>query len=186
MNLSAVVRFRQRGVVLPIVLVVMMVVTMLVVTQVRRGTVDERLAGNWSRAISGQTAAESLVRYCEAHLFANQFAEARGWKNRVPSENYTNLNQSAWSAGIPLTDRITFAADILPQQGATATCIVEDATSELVGSIFQQVSGTPGGAGITDPYLWKYRITVLLTLPDATAFGNVVYRAQSEIRFLIT
>lgn len=176
---------RESGVVLPIVLVVMMVVTMLVVTQVRRGTVDERLAGNWSRAISGQTAAESLVRYCEAHLFANEFAEARAWKNKVPSEFHTNLNQAAWASGLPATDRITFTADILPP-GATGTCIVEDASSELAGSIYQAVSGTPGGAGITDPYLWKYRITVLLTLPDPTAFGSVVYRAQSEVRFLIT
>ena len=55
----------QRGVILPIVLVVMMVVTTLVLTQVKRGTVDERLAGNWSRVVSGETAAESLLRMCE-------------------------------------------------------------------------------------------------------------------------
>ena len=59
---------RQSGIVLPVVLVVLVVVTTLVLTQVRRGTVDERLAGNWSRSISGETGAESTLRWCEMEL----------------------------------------------------------------------------------------------------------------------
>jgi len=176
---------KQRGVVLPIVLVVMMVVTMLVVTQVRRGTVDERLAANWGRAVSGQTTAESLLRYCEAQLFANQFAQARNWKrsaNVLKSENFPAT--AAWASGPAANQYIELQQDILPLN-ATGKCVVEDATIELVGSNFQE--RPPGGTvGINDPYLWKYRLTLLLTLPDSTGFGSVIYRAQSEVRFLVT
>jgi Tfp pilus assembly protein PilX len=187
MRLSRQLRFggRQAGVVLPIVLVVMMVVTTLVLTQVRRGTVDERLAGNWSRAISGQTAAESLVRYCEARLFANNNDEARKWKqyaNRPISENF--VGTPAWDSNLNANQIITVEANLLPVGATAATCVVEDATSELQGGVYQ-LDQNPG-AGISDPYLWKYRITATVIFADATLFGNVTYRAQSEVRFLIT
>jgi Tfp pilus assembly protein PilX len=175
---------RQAGVVLPIVLVVMMVVTTLVLTQVRRGTVDERLAGNWSRAITGQTAAESMVRYCEARLFANNNEEARKWKqfaNRPISENF--VGTPAWASNLNANQIITIQADLLPAGATAATCVVEDATSELQGGIYQE-NNTPG-AGVSDPYLWKYRITATVIFADATLFGNVTYMAQSEVRFLI-
>jgi len=176
---------KQRGVVLPIVLVVMMVVTMLVVTQVRRGTVDERLAANWGRAVSGQTTAESLLRYCEARLFANKYQQAIAWKrsaNLLKSENFPAT--AAWASNPAANQLITLAADVLPP-GATGMCVVEDATIELVGSAYQ--GRPPGGSvGITDPYLWKYRLTLLVTFPDSTGFGRVTYRAQSEVRFLVT
>ena len=173
----------QSGVVLPIVLVVMMVVTTLVLTQVRRATVDERLAGNWSRAISGQAAAESLVRYCEGRLFENGFEQARLYKqdpNRVLSENFQT---AAWRSNLNANQYITIAPNLLPAGATAARCVVEDATSELLGGVYEE-SKNPG-SGTVDPYLWKYRITAATTFSDATVFGNVTYRAQSEVRFLI-
>jgi hypothetical protein len=175
----------QVGVVLPVVLVVMMVVTTLVVTQVRRGTVDERLAGNWSRAISGQTAAESLVRYCEARLAARNYEEARRWKrdpNFPRSEDF--VGTPVWASNLAANRYITIAANLLPPGATAATCVVEDATSELLGSVYQQDQNP--GASINDPYLWKYRVTATVVFADASLFGNVTYMAQSEIRFLIT
>ncbi len=181
---------RQNGIVLPIVLVVMMVVTMLVVTQVRRGTVDERLAANWSRAISGQTAAESLVRYCEAELFRTQagipYKAARDWKlspNTARSENFQAT--AAWASNLAANQYITIQPDLLPPGATAAICVVEDATNELLGGRHQG-GPNPGTTGINDPYLWKFRLTVVVTFTDSTAFGNVIYRAQSEVRFLVT
>lgn len=168
----------DRGVVLPIVLVVMMVVTMLVVTQVRRGTVDERMAGNWARAVQGQTVAESLLRYCEADLFAERGAEAKNRRGALLTENYPTT--PAWKTGnLPVGGVVTFAADVLPL-GASATCVVEDATSDLLPSNHQARSGT---AGPQLAELIKYRITVSLSMPDANLFGNAVYSVQSEVRF---
>ena len=82
----------QRGVILPIVLVVMMVVTTLVITQVRRATVDERLAGNWSRLVSGETAAESMLRLCE-HVVIN--VERDRWDSKYQSTDFVNYSGMA-------------------------------------------------------------------------------------------
>ncbi len=170
----------ERGLVLPIVLVVMLVVTMLVVTQVRRGTVDERLAGNWNRSTSQQASAESLLRYCEARIL--RMSEVRHWRNVVPSQNYAAT--PAWASNLPLSDVLPVAADILPPGASSAVCIVEDATTELGGNTYQE-SGSSGSDGIRDPYLWKFRFTVAVNFPDSTLFGSVTQRTQSEVRFVV-
>jgi hypothetical protein len=172
---------RQAGVVLPIVLIVMMVVTMLIVTQVRRGTVDERLASNWNRAISQQAAAESLLRYCEARILRSE--EVRLWRDAVRSENFTTLTGPAWrNVGPP--DVLPLAADILPLGATGGFCVVENATEELGGNTFQE-STNAGSDGIRDPYLWKYRFTLVVVFADASAFGSVTHRTQSEVRFVV-
>lgn len=171
----------QRGVVLPIVLVVMMVVTMLIVTQVRRGTVDERLASNWNRMISQQTAAESLLRYCEARILRSD--EVRLWQNVVRSESYTDLTGPAWR-NVAAGDVLPLAANILPMGATGGFCVVENATEELGGNTFQE-STNAGSDGIRDPYLWKYRFTLVVVFPDASAFGSVTQRTQSEVRFVV-
>lgn len=172
---------RQRGVVLPIVLVVMMVVTMLIVTQVRRGAVDERLASNWNRVISQQAATESLLRYCEARILRSD--EVRLWQNVVRSESYDNTSKAAWLNVAP-SDVLPLAADVLPMGATSGFCVVENATEELGGNTFQE-STNAGSDGIRDPYLWKYRFTLVLVFPDATAFGSVTQRTQSEVRFVV-
>jgi Tfp pilus assembly protein PilX len=179
MRLLLAIRHTQRGVVLPIVLIVMMVVTMLIVTQVRRGTVDERLAGNWSRAISGQTAAESVLRWCEAVVLNT---ESRLWDGVLPSENF--VATPAWRSNIQANLIKTVPANDLPTGATVATCIIEDATNELGGDQFQGNTDM-GTAGIRDRYLRKFRFTTAVTFADATAFGNVTYRSQSEVRNLI-
>ena len=170
---------KERGVILPIVLVVMMIVTTLVITQVKRGTVDERLAGNWSRVISGQTAAESVLRWCEA-VVLNQ--ESRLWDNVLPSQQFQAT--PAWQNNINPNLIKTVPANDLPPGATAATCIIEDATTELGGDQYQG-SNDLGTAGIRDRYLRKFRFTTAVTFAEATAFGNVVYRSQSEVRNLI-
>jgi hypothetical protein len=42
-----------------------------------------------------------------------------------------------------------------------------------------------GGSGCRSPYFRKYRVTAQVIFPDATAFGNVAYRSQSEVRLTV-
>jgi len=173
-------RRTQRGVVLPIVLVVLMVMTAVILTQVRRGAVDEKLAGNWSRTMSRQAATESMVRYCEAFILRKD--EVRKWRGVVKSENYPNT--PAWASNLPASDVVTFQQDLLPPGATSAVCVIEDATSELGGTRYAQ-GPNPGTDGPNDPYLWKFRFTVLVTYQDTSLFGSVVQRTQSEVRFVI-
>src|SRR4029453_6739831 len=172
---------RQQGVILPIVLVVMMIVTTLVITQVRRGTVDERLAGNWSRAISGQTAAESVLRWCESVVINT---EPRLWDNVLPSQQFQAT--PAWRSNINpnLIKTVPNTVNDLPAGATNAICIIEDATTELGGDQFQ-ANNDLGTYGVRDRYLRKFRFTTAVTFPEATVFGNVIYRSQSEVRNLI-
>ena len=87
------------------------------ITQVRRGTVDERLAGNWSRVISGQTAAESVLRWCEA-IVLNQ--ESRLWDNVLPSTQFDAT--PAWRTNIDANLIKTVPANDRPA-GATSAML---------------------------------------------------------------
>lgn len=170
----------QSGVVLPVVLVVLVVVTTLVLTQVRRGTVDERLAGNWSRTISGETGAESALRWCEMELQR----EPRLWDGVVLAADYQA--SPAWRSNMwnQAASILTIAPNLRPPGATSASCIIEDATEELACNTTQSQDDM-GGAGCRSPYFRKYRVTGQVIFPDATAFGNVAYRSQSEVRLTV-
>lgn len=171
----------QRGVVLPIVLVVLMVVTMLVVTQVRRGAVDERLAGNWNRSLSGHGAAEALLRYCEAYVLAQPDDQLRVWhRDARKSNDFAPL--PVWrSSALTAADYITVANDLLPPNATAARCVVENADAELA-DFNEQQNNMMGVSGMRDRNAWKFRFTMIVTYADSTPFGSVTYMAQSEVR----
>ncbi len=68
LNLRLVRRHRMMGVVLPVVLVVLTVLTGLVVTQIRRGAVDERLAANTRESVQLDSSVQTVLRWCEAAI----------------------------------------------------------------------------------------------------------------------
>jgi hypothetical protein len=171
----------QSGIVLPVVLVVLVVVTTLVLTQVRRGTVDERLAANWSRVISGETAAESTLRWCEMEVRG----EPRFYDLVVLAADHVatpSWRSNLWNQPDSI---LTIDANLRPPGATSAACIVENATEEL-GCNSTQGQDDMGGTGCRSPYFRKYRITAQVIFPDATALGNVVYRSQSEVRLTIS
>lgn len=174
----------ERGVILPIVLVMLMVVTTLVLTQVKRGTVDERLAGNWSRVVSGETAAESLLRLCE-HVVVN--VERDQWDSKYQSTDF--VNNPAWRTPMAQLDPAKIKVvtqDLLPPGATSGVCIIENATTELGTMNFQagdyEQSGSAGSG--RNPNLRKYRFSTAVTFADGTAFGGVTYRSQSEVRWM--
>jgi hypothetical protein len=174
---------RQRGVILPIVLVVMMVVTTLVITHVRRGIVDERLASNWSNSISSQTATESVLRLCELRVLT---VERHAWDTPLPSTQFNINGVPAWRSNVAANLKKTVPPADLPNGVSSAECIIENATEELTPDLNLASSNEQnrGRSGI-EPNLRKYRFTAVLTFPDSTAFGAVTYRSQSEIRWMI-
>ncbi len=183
MNSRSRIDATQRGVVLPIVLVVMMVVTMLVLTQVRRGTLDERLAHNWSRSISGQTTAETVLRQCEAVVLQ---VERTGWDKVLLSSVANTAGTPAWKSALDPAKIKTIPPADLPPGATNGICIIEDATDELIPDIHDTgpAAASRGVAGV-DPSMRKTRFTSAVTFPDSTAFGSVTYRSQSEVRWMI-
>ena len=64
-------RLRARGIVLPVVLVMLLMMTVTVIFLMRRGTVDERIAFNVREVVSLDSAAQYALRTCERHLWAS-------------------------------------------------------------------------------------------------------------------
>ena len=81
------------GVVLPVVLVVLTVLTGLIVTQVRRNAMDERLAANTRETVQLDNSVQTVLRWCEARLtLAPQ-------RTITVAPSTTGL--TAWRAGSP-------------------------------------------------------------------------------------
>ena len=172
----------SRGVVLPIVLVVLVVMTTLVITQVKRATVDERLAGNTSRTIAGEAMAQSLLRYCEAELQR----EPRLWDGVVRSTDFTTTPAHRSGVWTQTADVITMDASLTPTgtQANVSQCIIEDATSEL-GCTNTQTRTNMGEEGCLNRYFRKYRITSRVIVDDSTAFLTRSFLSQSELRLSV-
>lgn len=183
MNPTSRIVSTERGVVLPIVLVVMTVVTTLVLTQVRRGTLDERLASNWSRSISGQTTAETVLRQCEALVLQ---IERTYWDDKLLSSEANNKGKPAWQSALDPAKIKTIPPADLPPGATNGICIIENATDELrPDNNFTGAAEASRGVAGVDPSMRKTRFTSVVTFPDSTAFGSVTYRSQSEVRWMI-
>jgi hypothetical protein len=173
---------RHAGVVLPVVLVILTVLTGLVVSQVRRGTIDERLAANTRESVMLDDAAQTVLRFCEFRVVrrpqntatANAVAGVAAWN--VPA-NWTTATSSLDFTGLGLT----------PGGGAIdPACVIEDATCELQAEVGR--GGPMPGAGCNGiNHRWrKFRITsrVQIAAPDLPA-GVRQTMSQSEVRLLI-
>jgi hypothetical protein len=175
------VRRRMMGVVLPVVLVILTILTGLVVTQVRRGTIDERLAANTRESVMLEDAAQTTLRYCEWRVVQrpDNTAVADG-AGGVPAwrvaANWTNTLNSLDFSGLGMLGA--------NEAGAPA-CVIENATCELQPEIGRTGLPADGCNGI-HPRWRKFRITarVLLDAPDLPN-GRRETLSQSEVRLLI-
>ena len=178
---------RARGVVLPIVLVILTVLTGLVVTQIRRSTVDERLAANTRETVVLDNAVQTALRWCEAQVIAAPNdtvtipvnVTAPGvppwtptsaiWNNDAQSLNFSNSN-------------------LLPGSPTDPTCIIEDATCELLPPI-SPTGQSGGGCNGIDERWRKFRITARVQSNAADLVGALNATrsmfAQSELRLYI-
>lgn len=182
-------RRRSAGVVLPIVLVILVILTALVVTQVRRTTVDQRMAANAQESIALEAAAKAVLGWCEVELqranrgtagvnmprsmVAPPSAAAAPWRSAAnwAASSYTP------ATGAPLLSNISFAQ-----------CLIEEATDELEGGVSNTSNLAPSS---TDCRWRKYRTTaqVRIPAPDLPAnaplgvpAGQRAYFVQGEMR----
>ena len=181
-------RRRSAGVVLPIVLVILVILTGLVVTQVRRTTVDQRMAANAQESIALEAAAKAVLGWCEVELqranrggggnmprsmVAPPSAAAAPWRSAAnwAASSYTPATGPALLSNIPF-----------------AQCLIEEATDELEGGVSNTSNLAPPS---TDCRWKKYRTTaqVRIPAPDLPAnaalgvpAGQRAYFVQGEMR----
>ena len=161
-------RHRTAGVALPIALILLFVLTGLVVTQVRRGLVDERLAANTRESVSLDSAAQLVLRWCEAWAIASTGDPTLSRPIRVAAQPLVagGLQAAAlpaWRLPQNWSDATTnqFTGAALPGI-AFGRCLIEDATDELNGAIstLNQV-----GSSARDQRFVKLRLTAQVRTP---------------------
>ncbi len=162
----------QRGLVLPVVLLLLVLITMVVAAQLRRGIIDERLAGSLRTHAVADSAVQTVLRWCELRVGAapNEtnaiLAPARVAGAVPPWREAAN-----WDPGNNRTFRIT---GVTVTGASDFACLIERADDELVSSI----SDTGFSIDPGDRERWqKFRITARV-LRQAGGFEY----AQSELR----
>ena len=180
---------RRPGIVLPVVLVMLVVMTTVVLFMIRRGTIDERLAGNMRGVVTMDTAAQYALRWCELWVWESPPGVASLPGRKVTPRSMpapASTATAAWKyQGSPdywSQFAVTLPAIPLPNTDqanpSTAACLIEDASAELQTDLQYN-----DGNGMPSDLAWrKFRLTVEVSQPGAIA--NVA-RAQSEIRMYL-
>lgn len=179
---------RMMGVVLPVVLVVLTVLTGLVVTQIRRGAVDERLAANTRESVQLDSSVQTVLRWCEARITLAPQNTATVPAPTTPVYPAWGPLSANWTTTANSLD-FSGGAGLLPGLNADPACVIENATCELAPPISptgQITTSVCAGGGDLDPRWRKFRITAMVSTPapDMTG-GNRVTLAQSELRLFI-
>lgn len=181
---------RQQGMVLATVMVLLFIMSILVVTQIQRSILDARLTINSRNYTSAVTAAQSVLRWCEAWALTGGESQTGGLAAVfVPQPRDSEPNQRpAWQQ-VDWDDEdnsiIRTGAPGVPDFPGIQNygCLYEDATAELFPSRTTQdvsLETGKGGQGGALPLIRKYRITVRVR----TEAGETLF-LQSELRFSI-
>lgn len=167
------------GVVLPVVLVVLTILTGLVVTQVRRNTIDERLAANARETLMIDGALQTALRWCEYRITLRpretQLAAGDG---TTPAWNIlANWNDA---------NSLNFAGmNLVPGAAVDPACVIEDVTDELVPVTTGRSGRMEARVGV-DPRFRKYRVTARIRVAaPGLANGWREMMAQSDMRLYI-
>lgn len=180
----------QRGIVLPAVLVMLLLMTVTVIFLMRRGTVDERIAFNVRQVTTLDTATQFALRTCERLLWVSPPGvptvtgqPAPPGVVVAPASGATAAWRVAanWSGNAVTLGSPTDLNEVVTLFGggiASARCLFEDAVAEL-----DVINDTPAGAAnaLLPSNVWrKYRITA-----EVVGTSGTVGRAQSEVRLAI-
>jgi Tfp pilus assembly protein PilX len=170
---------RSRGVVLPVVLVILTILTGLVVTQLQRNTIDERLAANARETLMIDGALQTALRWCEYRV------TVRPRETQLAAGDGTT---PAWNIAANWGDAtsLNFTGMVLVAGAALEpACVIEDVTDELVPVTTGRSGRVEARAGI-DPRFRKYRVTarVRVAAPEM-ANGWREMMAQSDLRLYI-
>lgn len=159
-------RTRAAGVALPIALVLLFAVTGLVATQVRRGMVDERLAANTRESVSLDSAAQLVLRWCEAWVVASTGDASVPRPVTIPAAQLGGSPpaKAAWRVATNWANATTneFTGATLPGAIVFNRCLIENATEELNGAISN--SNQLGGKARDERFV-KFRLTAQVRTP---------------------
>jgi len=178
-------RRQVTGVVLPVVLVILVILTALVVTQVRRTTVDQRMASNAQESVALEAAAKAVLGWCEVELQRSNRGFGNSPRTMVAP---ASIATAAWqtAANWVASDYTPATGPVLLNNIVSSTCLIEDATDELEGLIS---SNDDRGPTSRDCRWRKYRTTAQVRIPapdlPATALvpvGQRGYFVQGEMR----
>lgn len=176
---------RMIGVVLPVVLVVLTVLTGLVVTQIRRNAVDERLAGNTRESIQLDSAVQTVLRWCEAVVTTRPQNVATVNTEPPTAPPAWDRFSANWTPGPTSFNFLGTAAQLgLPSTDIDPSCVIEAATCELLPPI-SPTGQTSTACGGIDPRWRKFRITARVSMPAPDMGGSRFVFAQSEVRLFI-
>jgi Tfp pilus assembly protein PilX len=174
---------RERGFVLPVVLVMLVVMSTVVLLMIRRGTVDERLAANVASVVTMDTGVNYALRTCErwirrstsgAILPPPSVAAAAATAATPPWRN-----PAEWTANAAVLPSDFYGPGI-----SAARCLVEVANNELVGAgqdKFKWTYETAGNQLEVEYEFAKFRVTSEASGPGRDG-GDRLARAQSEMR----
>jgi hypothetical protein len=177
-------RLTQRGIVLPVVLVMLVLMTTVVLYLMRRGAVDERMAANFRDITTVDTAVHLVLRRCELLLWVSP----PGLAPVPPRPNPPPVipapvapAAAAWQVDANWTNSSVAIGASTAQVNALmpgvdeARCLIEDATDEL------DIGALSDGNRLDSARQWrKYRITA--EVQGAGAGALRLARAQSEMR----
>jgi Tfp pilus assembly protein PilX len=138
------------GFVLPVALILLVIITGVVATQMQRALLDERMAANSRENIVADSAAQTMLRWCELQLTNEP-------DSIVTVTAPTKESSAAWKTTTNWTAANTFTVTSVTLPGVKEhSCLVERADDELFGGVSD--SGDP--ADPTGRTRWiKYRIT---------------------------
>jgi Tfp pilus assembly protein PilX len=159
---------KNRGFVLPVSLILLVILTGVVAAQMQRALLDERMAANSRENIVADSAAQTMLRWCELQLTNEP-------ETVVTMQAPDKASTAAWKDPANWAVANTFTVTGVSLPGVKQhSCLVERADDELTGSISD--SGDP--ADPTGRGRWlKYRITSRVE----RASDGFDY-AQSELR----
>jgi Tfp pilus assembly protein PilX len=118
----------QRGFVLIVVLMLLVSLSLIVTAQIRRSTGGQLMTANSSQYALAETAAQTVLRYCESQFMVSP-------NLRVTTPGVRGTDTAAWR-----NPGKWLASETVPITGVTFpgvqnfSCLIEDATSELVPS----------------------------------------------------
>jgi hypothetical protein len=187
----------ERGIVLPVVLVMLLLMTVTVTLLMRRGAVDELIASNVRQVTTLDTAAQHALRTCERLLWVSPPGVPVAIGDPLPPTVVpATVRPPAPTASPPPAWRTAAAADwvalppadfdddgnaITPSPVSAALCLFEDASAELE-LVKSNVSTTATGLNLDNTWR-KYRITAEVQgRLDWAGRPNAFGRAQSEVR----
>lgn len=158
----------SKGFVLPVSLILLVIITALVATQLQRALLDERMAANSRENIVADGAAQTVLRWCELQLTNSPDSIVT-----VPAPARTA--SPAWKESANWDPATSFTVTGVELPGVQShACLVERADGELFSNISD--TGDPTDPGGRDRWI-KYRITARVERL-AGGFDQV----QSELR----